>query len=129
MDGVNPKVVVLMIGVNNIFQNNGTNEEIVKGVAEVIKQIHAKSPESKILLLSVLPLKAEPFDKRVQEVNPLIAKLAGEKVTFFDLTEKFRAADGKSIPELYVADGTHLAAKGYETWAAAMKPEIEKLLK
>lgn len=129
MDGVNPKLVVLMIGVNNIFTNNGTNEEIVKGVEEVIKQIQVKAPAAKVLLLSILPLKLEPFDKRVREVNPLLAKLAGGQVTFSDLTDKFRGPDGKSLADLYVADGTHLAAKGYETWAAAMKPEIEKLLK
>ena len=129
MDGLTPKVVVLMIGVNNIFTNNGTNEEIAKGVEEVIKQIHAKSPNSKILLLSILPLKAEPFNKRVQEVNPMIAKFAGDKVTYLDLTDKFRGADGQILTDLYVADGTHLAAKGYETWAAAMLPTLEGLAK
>ena len=129
LDGLKPKVVVLMIGVNNIFTNNGTDEEIAKGVAEVVKKIWEKIPDSKILLYSVLPLKAETYDKRVQTVNPLIAKLAGPKVTFFDLTKHFRASDGKQIADLYVADGTHLAAKGYETWATAMTPAIEKLLK
>lgn len=129
MDGLTPKVVVLMIGVNNIFTNNGTNEEIAQGVEEVLKQIHVKSPNSKILLLSILPLKAEPFNKRVQEVNPMIAKFAGDKVTYLDLTDKFRGADGMILTDLYTEDGTHLATKGYETWSAAMLPTLEKLAK
>ncbi len=129
MDGLNPKLVVLMIGVNNLFASNSTTEEVAKGVAEVIKQIQAKSPKSEILLLSVLPLKLEQFDKRVQELNPMIAKLAGKNVTYLDLTENFRGPDGKSIAELYMPDGTHLGAKGYETWAAAMEPVFVKLSK
>lgn len=129
LDGLTPKLVVLMIGVNNIFHNNGTDEEIAKGVEEVIKQIHAKSPDSTILLQSVLPLKAEPFDKRVQAVNPMIRKLAGPKVVWLDLTPSFRAADGNSIAELYVQDGTHLGAKGYEVWASVLTPKIRELVK
>ncbi len=129
LDGLKPKVVVLMIGVNNIFQNNGTDEEIAKGVAEVIKRIHAKTPESKILLQSILPLKAESYDKRVQAVNPLLQKLAGPKVIWLDLTPSFRGGDGKNLADLYVQDGTHLGPKGYETWAEALTPKLAELLK
>ncbi len=125
LDGLKPKTVVLMIGVNNIFQNNGTDEEIAKGVEEVIKQIQAKTPDSAIILQSVLPLKAEAFDKRVQSVNPLIQKLAVGKVRWLDLTPTFRGADGKSIQELYTEDGTHLGPKGYEAWAKVLAPELK----
>lgn len=129
LDGLKPKVVALMIGVNNIFQNNGTDDEIAKGVSEVITKILEKTPDSKILLQSILPLKAEVFDKRVQSVNPLVQELAGPKVTWFDLTSSFRGADGKIIEELYVPDGTHLAPAGYEAWAKALTPKLAELLK
>lgn len=129
LDGLQPKVVVLMIGVNNIFQNNGTDDEIAKGVSEVITKILEKTPDSKILLQSILPLKAEVFDKRVQSVNPLIRELGGPKVTWFDLTSSFRGTDGKIIEELYVPDGTHLAPEGYEAWAKALTPKLAELLK
>jgi len=125
LDGLKPKTVVLMIGVNNIFQNNGTDEEIAKGVEEVIKQVQAKTPDSTIILQSVLPLKAEAFDKRVQAVNLLIQKLAKGKVQWLDLTPTFRGADGKGIEELYVADGTHLGPKGYEAWAKVLAPLLK----
>ena len=129
LDGLKPKVVVLMIGVNNIFQNNGTDEEIAKGVSEVIKRIQEKTPDSKILLQSILPLKAEVFDKRVQSVNALVKEIKGPQITWFDLTGTFRGADGKSITDLYVEDGTHLGPKGYEVWAKELTPKLNGLLK
>ena len=125
LDGLKPEVVVLMIGVNNIFTNNGTDGEIAKGVEEVIRRIQAKTPESTIILQSILPLKAEAFDKRVQSVNALIEKLAVGKVKWLDLTPTFRGADGKSIADLYVEDGTHLGPKGYEAWAKVLAPVLK----
>ena len=132
LDGLKPKVVVLMIGVNNIFTNNGTDEEIAKGVGEVVKKIWEKTPDSKILLYSVLPLKADNYDQRVKTVNPIVAKLGAgkdDKITVMDITNLFRGADGKINPELYVADGTHLSQKGYEMWGESLEMDLKDLMK
>ena len=132
LDGLKPEVVVLMIGVNNIFTNNGTDEEIAKGVAEVVKKIWEKTPDSKILLYSVLPLKADHYDQRVKTLNPMIGELGAgkdDKITVMDITNLFRGADGKIDPELYVADGTHLSQKGYETWGESLEMDLKELMK
>ena len=35
--------------------------------------------------------------------------------------------EGKPDPALFVEDGLHINAKGYEIWTKLVKPEIENL--
>ena len=52
-EGVTPKVVVLMIGTNNITLN--TPDEIAAGVEAICATIHTRSAATKILLLAIFP--------------------------------------------------------------------------
>ena len=52
-DGLTPKVVVLMIGTNNLGSNS--DAEIVEGIAGDVAKIRAKFPETKVLLLGIFP--------------------------------------------------------------------------
>src|SRR5262249_29418296 len=53
IDGIAPKVVVLMIGTNNVGSNKP--EEIAEGVRAIVDKLRAKLPKSKILLLGIFP--------------------------------------------------------------------------
>ena len=59
LDGVSPKVAVLMAGTNNLTGTNNapanTPAEIVAGIEAICTTIHRKSPRTEILLLGVLP--------------------------------------------------------------------------
>ncbi len=101
LDGAQPKVVVLMIGVNNINSRTATAEEIVQGISEVITRIEAKLPQSKILLLSVLPVGNPSLNAEVQKVNAQLPRLQGGKVRFLDVTSRFTTPDGNLILENY----------------------------
>ncbi|HBC88677.1 MAG TPA: GDSL family lipase [Lentisphaeria bacterium] len=129
LDGIQPKVVVLMIGVNNIFTGTGTDEEIAKGVAEVLKQIQAKCPKSKILLLGVLPLGNEAQSARTKIINGMLAKLEAGPVKFMDMSGKFTDANGKVLPDLYSKDQVHLAQPGYVVWDETMMPVLKEMMK
>jgi len=129
LDGIQPKVVVLMIGVNNIFTGTGSDEEIAKGIGEVLKQIHAKCPKSKVLLFGILPLGNEGQSIRAKQINGMIAKFQSSSVRFVDLAGKFQGADGKIIANLYRSDQVHLAQPGYVVWDAAMKPVLDEMVK
>ncbi len=129
LDGIQPKVIVLMIGVNNIFTKTGNDEEISKGVAEILKQFQAKCPKSKILLLGILPLGNEEQSARAKNINGMLAKLEGGQVRFLDMSAKFQGADGKIIPELYRNDKVHLEKPGYVAWDETMLPILKEMLK
>ncbi|MFA6289045.1 MAG: GDSL-type esterase/lipase family protein [Opitutaceae bacterium] len=129
MDGIQPKVVVLMIGVNNIFTGTGSDEEIAQGIGEILKRIHVKSPKSKVLLFGILPLGNEGQSARAKHINGMIAKFQSASVRFVDLAGKFQNADGTAKADLYRSDLVHLAQPGYVVWDAAMKPILDEMLK
>jgi lysophospholipase L1-like esterase len=127
-EGVAPKVVVLMIGTNNITLN--TPDEIAAGIEAICASIHERSPATKILLLAIFPRGQHPDETRgkVDEVNRLIARLdERDYVTFLDIGAKFLEPDG-SISADVMYDYLHPSAKGYAIWSAAMAPTLERLL-
>lgn len=128
LSGVQPKVVVLMIGVNNIFTGTGDDAEIARGVEEIVKQLRARLPETKILLAGILPLGNAAQSARAANINRVLATWRSESLRFLDLTDTFTGPDGRVRPELYRDDLVHLAAAGYEAWDGALHPVLLSLL-
>ena len=126
---VSPKVVVLMIGTNNVTLN--TPDEIAAGVSAICDEIHQRSPASRILLLGIFPRGEKPDANRatVEAVNQRLATLEGRGgvVTYLDIGDKFLAAD-RSISRDIMYDFLHPTAKGYAIWAAAIEPTLTRLL-
>lgn len=141
LDGIHPKVIVLMIGTNNTGFETGksfppktprnTPAETVEGVREIVQLLRTKEPQANILLLAVFPRGEKPdFPQRLQvnEINQHIQSLAdGRHVFWLDLGPKFLQPDG-TLPDDIMPDHLHPSQKGYEIWAAAMKPTLLKLL-
>ena len=138
VDGIKPKVVVLLIGTNNTgVETNGsprnTTAEAIEGVTKVVQTLRTKLPESKILLLAVFP-RADPKgpppgSTQIKEVNAGLAKLDdGKFIRFLDIGPKFLESDGTFSKEI-MPDLLHPSEKGYEIWAAAIKQPLADLLK
>ncbi|MES2693441.1 MAG: GDSL-type esterase/lipase family protein [Verrucomicrobiota bacterium] len=138
LDGISPKLVVMMIGTNNTgFERDGTTPrnttpQIVEGVTAIVKHLRAKLPTTKILLLAVFPRAEKPDHPsrlQVNAINTAIAKLAdGKTVRYLDINQKFLAADG-TLPKDIMPDFLHPNAKGYEIWAAAIKAPVAEMMK
>jgi beta-glucosidase len=128
LDPIDPKVVVLMIGTNNI--RSDTPAEIAEGVAAIVKKIREKKPQTKVLLLAVFPRGEKPdaVRDRVKAVNERIARLDdGKAVKYLDIGPKFLEPDGTILREV-MPDFLHLSRKGYRTWADAMEPTLWSML-
>jgi lysophospholipase L1-like esterase len=127
-DDVSPKVVVVMIGTNNM--NLNSPDEIASGITEICALLHRKSPSTRILLLGIFPRGPSPDATRakIASVNERIAKLDGrDGVTYLDIGQIFLEPDG-SISKDVMYDFLHPAALGYARWSAAMKPTLDRLL-
>ena len=132
VDGIKPKVVVLKIGTNNLYNdaNAGSDEEIAAGIGAIVGLLRQKLPDTKILLLGLLPRQNDYFTGRTMHINQLIAPLADDKsIRFLDMTAQFQSEPGKVKPELFNRDLLHLSPQGYELWAAAMKPLFDAVMK
>jgi len=137
LDGIHPKVVVLMIGTNNtgierdrpVARN--TPAEAIAGVTAVVRELRAKLPDAKVLLLAILP-RADPVGPKpadIREINAAIARLAdGRTIRFLDLGPRFLAPDGSLAADDFMPDHLHPGPKGYEVWAEAMQEPLAQLL-
>jgi N-acetylglucosamine-6-sulfatase len=56
LEGIQPKLVVLMIGTNN----GESAEDVALGIKTIIADINERSPTSRILLLGIFPRGAKP---------------------------------------------------------------------
>ncbi len=131
VDGISPKVAVLMIGTNNLGDN--TNEQIVKGVTKIVEILHEKLPHTKVLLLAIFPRDEKPDTTnrtRIKAINEELAKLddGGKTVKYLDIGPRFLAEDG-TLPIDVMKDHLHPTAKGYQIWADAMQPTLDELMK
>lgn len=130
LEGIRPKLAVVMIGTNNTSSN--PPEEVAEGVKAVVERLRTKQPQMKVLLLGIFPRGAdnESLDRqRVVKANALIAKLGDDQHVFYlDLGPKFLAADGTLSKEI-MPDLLHPNKKGYAIWAAAIEPTVAKLLR
>jgi lysophospholipase L1-like esterase len=128
LDGIEPKVVVLLVGTNNL--SYCTPVDIERGVAAIIEEIQYRSPRSKILLLGIFPRgqRPGPIRDKLKEVNARIARLDdGVRVRFLDIGPRFVNEDGTISPEI-MPDFLHLNRNGYRIWADAMEPTLRSML-
>lgn len=126
LDGLNPKLVFLMIGTNNI--KGSSAQEIANGVEAIIKEYRKRLPEAVIVLQAIFPRSEKPDDElrsKAAAVNALLAKLAdGKKVVYMDFGKDFLKPDGTIGVEM-MPDFLHPTSKGYDIWAKAIQPVID----
>ena len=129
LDGIHPRVVVLMIGTNNIGYRA---EDILRGDVAIVNAIHRKLPQSKILLLGIFPRGHDAGDMirdRITVVNDGLEKLDKKQgVRYLDIGGRFLDADG-TLPKEVMPDALHPNHRGYEIWADAMQPTLDRMMK
>lgn len=82
LDHVEPKVIVLHVGTNNVEHSA---EQVSQGILEIVRIIREKHPSAYIVLPSLLPRGQHP--NTLRDKNALINKLVGEKVVNMDRVE------------------------------------------
>jgi len=129
VDGIKPKLAVLMIGTNNSGSN--TSEQIAEGVKAIVEKLRTKLPDSKVLVLAIFPRGKDNEDAKRKVnmgANAVIAKLADDKNVFFlDIGPKFTDASGNLSTEV-MPDLLHLNEKSYRTWAESTEEMVKKLM-
>lgn len=129
--GLNPKAVVIMIGTNNVGHGVSTPEQTSDGVRAIVAKLHKLLPRAKILLLGIFPRGADPEDpmrKAVVRATEGFKSLHdGHSVYFSDMGKHFVRIDGTLRTSL-MPDLLHLTPEGYEVWAKALRPELDRLL-
>lgn len=132
VEGLNPKVAVLMFGTNNTGHRLEKPELTAAAIKRDIEELQKRLPATKILLLAIFPREEKPDGEMRQinnKINAIISTFAdNKKVYFLDINKSFLDENGILSKDI-MPDLLHPNEKGYEIWAKAMEPTLVKLLK
>ncbi|HEY7327629.1 MAG TPA: GDSL-type esterase/lipase family protein [Gemmataceae bacterium] len=135
LDGVHPKVIVLLAGTNNIGRSPASDarvSEITRGIKALLDTMREKAPRATVIVMGIFPRNDENSRQAVMasinKINENIAKFAdGKSIRYLNINDKLADTDG-NLFEGMSADRLHLSLKGYQVWADALKPLLTELL-
>lgn len=132
IDGVNPKVIVILAGTNNIGRtppDDAKVAEITRGLKAIVDTCRAKAPAATIVLTAIFPRNDNPaVVPGIERINQNLAGLVdGKSVRFLNVNAQLADKDGVLVDGVTV-DKLHLSLKGYQLWADALKPILTELL-
>ena len=119
-----PKVIVMLIGANNLKTMFENYEDILIGLKENL-------PQTKVVLLSLTSMgKDRGNNNQLAAFNNAKIKNLADKFNFefVDLFTPLLNVETNEIYEEYTSDGGHLTAWGYEVVTAQVKPVLDNLL-
>ncbi|WP_102692402.1 GDSL-type esterase/lipase family protein [Rummeliibacillus pycnus] len=124
-----PKSIVLMIGVNDIAIGF-TEKQTLNNYDKILTDIEQKSPNTQIIITSVLPVNNNLYGYRVHnsqviKLNEGLQQLASKhQIPMVNIHDEF--LKGNQLDPKYTRDGLHLNGAGYAIWVSALKPYIDK---
>lgn len=134
---LNPKVIIINVGTNDIAENCGPYvEEYTFG--NIVSMVElAEANGIKVLMSSVLPASSFKWNLSVKDAVEKIKSLNSRlkayakrnNIPYIDYYERMvDLSDGAMIPD-YTKDGVHPNLQGYMVMEAIVKPLLDKLIK
>jgi cephalosporin-C deacetylase len=135
LDGVDPKVVVVMAGTNNVGRAtplgdaDARGDEVARGVSAIVREIRQRAPKAVVIVTGITPRDDNPAVMPViNRANEGIARLAdGKAVRYVNINDKLAFPDGH-LRDGMAHDGLHLTPLAYQVWADALKPLLAEIL-
>ena len=143
LDVLHPKMVLLLIGTNNLTADP---EAVAYGVWSIVSLIRTTHPDTRVLVEAIFPRTVPPgsvdkgptpattgpasYGPKIPLVNQLLAKLDdGKMVRYVDFGAKFLKPDGSFDYDNF-PDGTHPEKPGpFQIWADSVQPFVDEWLK
>jgi cephalosporin-C deacetylase-like acetyl esterase/lysophospholipase L1-like esterase len=135
LDNVNPKIIVLLAGTNNLDKMPPDNADqkvadITRGIKAILEICQRKAPGATIVLMGITArndsVAVMPI---INRINDNLLKFAdGKKIRYLNINDKLADRDGKLFPGMTIPDHIHLDIRGYRVWADALKPIFTELL-
>jgi lysophospholipase L1-like esterase len=117
-----PEFIIVMLGINNSWAvEQPVAESIYQGILANLRSLHARKPNSQIVLQSLLPTNDTTKNKEIvgvvnQRLQNLVRTEEFSKfTTFLNLYPLFTDANGQQISGFFT-DGLHPNDSGYKIW-------------
>ena len=136
IDGIRPKLAIVLIGANNLGRVHYNAEQTVAGIDTVVADLRQRLPATKILLLSVLPsIRSKYVSRTTIEINHALAEMPADKfVTYMDVTNLFMR-NGEVDRTQFLDDQLtppdpplHPTAQAQSRLAEAIEPTVAALM-
>ena len=134
LDGVNPKIIVVLAGINNVGARPGDDAkvaDITKGLRAILDACREKAPGATVIMTGIFPRNDNmAVVPEINRINANIAQFAdGKMVRYLNVNDKLADKDGKLFPGMMNAvDKLHPTVQGYQIWADGLKPIFTQLL-
>jgi lysophospholipase L1-like esterase len=134
LDGVNPKVIVLLAGTNNVGtqpRDDPKIDEITRGIKAIVDVCRRKAPDATIVLTAIFPRNDNvAVMATIDRLNEKLANFAdGRRVRFLTINDRLADPTGRLVDGvLNERDKLHPTLKGYQIWADALKPIFREQL-
>lgn len=142
LDGVQPKVVVLLIGTNNVGLITGYGvpaSSIPPGIKLCVDNIRSKLPNAQVIVVKILP-RDVPTSANYQNaklinqgIDALHLEAPGNGVKVLDMWNDFLDPTDTNPAKvinasLFLSDKLHLTEAGYQKYASRLQPLIAPFL-
>jgi lysophospholipase L1-like esterase len=132
LDGVDPKIIVIQAGTNNVGAAAGGDakvDAIVDGIKAIVDVCRRKAPAAVIVLTGIFPRNDNPaLLPGIARINAAIARFAdGKSIRYLNINRELADPDG-TLRDGMSPDRLHLTVRGYQVWADALKPVFRELL-
>ena len=134
LDGVRPKIIVILAGTNNVgAQPGGTEviEDTTRGVKAIVDVCRRQAPDATIVLTAIFPRNDNmAVMPEIKRINENLARLAdGKKTRFLNVNDRLADSEGRLFDGIMnERDKLHPTLKGYQVWADALKAVFTELL-
>lgn len=123
-----PQNVVIAIGINNIIAGN-TPEETAGGIIAVAKEACKTFPDSRIIVLGLLPSGKEKNSERrmkCDKIHQILSAYKFDRAEYINPSNWFLDANGDIRDGLYGGDYIHITPEGYKVLAEKIAECIRK---
>lgn len=132
LDGVHPKVIVILAGTNNVGREPGdaaTIAEVADGLKRLVDACRNQAPRAKIVVTAIFPRNDHPaVMPTIERINEKLAQLEdGATVFFLNVNRRLADSSGRLFPGMMV-DQLHPSVRGYQVWADGLKPLLTRFL-
>jgi lysophospholipase L1-like esterase len=134
LDNVNPKIIVVLAGTNNIGnepREDAIVADITRGLRAILALCQKKAPNATIILTGIFPRNDNmAVMPAINKVNENIRAFAdGRRVRYLNVNDRLADADGHLFEGMMnAADKLHPTVRGYQVWADGLKPIFAELL-
>ena len=121
-----PRQVIVYCGGNDISAGRAA-ADVLADYQALVRAIHAGTPTARIAYISIAPNPARWAKiETVKAANQAIKAwtTTDPRLTFIDVYPAMLGPDGQPKPDIFVADGLHMNAKGYAIWRAIVGPHL-----